>query len=397
MSKRNFFLMCAIVFLQGFVFYGPIATVYRQARGLSMYDIFLIESISLVLMLVLEIPWGWFADRFGYKPTLVISNFLFFLSKIIFYKAHSFGLFLLERVILALSISGISGCDIALLYASIDKRQSEKYFGMYEAASTLGFFLASLASTAIVGVSLDLAALFTVFPYGLAWILTFFFHEVECKAERKPALLSSLKYAFKDGPMLIFIIAVGLVTQVNHSATVFLNQLQYIKSGIDPRYFGIIMAGMQLLPVLSAKTYAITGKLGQRLTMRLLFGAIAASCFILSRTIHPATSVLLVAIIGASYSLTRPIILDIQNKSITTTDRATLLSIYSMIIDVVGAVLNPAIGRAADVSIETAFIVCGIIAAVSFILVNFYFNFSARRANYIKNGMQGESSKKCPV
>ena len=96
--------MYIIVFLQGFVFYGPIATIYRQNRGLSMSSIFLIESISWVLMIIFEIPWGWFSDKFGYKKTLVISNFLFFISKIIFYKAYSFEMFFLERVLLSLSM-----------------------------------------------------------------------------------------------------------------------------------------------------------------------------------------------------------------------------------------------------------------------------------------------------
>ena len=46
---RNVYLMYAIVFLQGFVFYGPVATLFRQARGLSMSEIFLIVPIHLIL------------------------------------------------------------------------------------------------------------------------------------------------------------------------------------------------------------------------------------------------------------------------------------------------------------------------------------------------------------
>ena len=38
--------MYVIVFLQGLVFYGAVSTVYRQAKGLSMTDIFVIESVS---------------------------------------------------------------------------------------------------------------------------------------------------------------------------------------------------------------------------------------------------------------------------------------------------------------------------------------------------------------
>ena len=49
--------MNLIVFLQGFVFYAPIATVFRENRGISLSQIFLIESISMILIVVLEIPW----------------------------------------------------------------------------------------------------------------------------------------------------------------------------------------------------------------------------------------------------------------------------------------------------------------------------------------------------
>ena len=53
--KRNIYLMYAIAFLQGMVFYGPVATLYRQAQGVSVFQITLIESISLILCILLEI------------------------------------------------------------------------------------------------------------------------------------------------------------------------------------------------------------------------------------------------------------------------------------------------------------------------------------------------------
>jgi len=66
-SKHNVYVMYAIVFLQGFVFYGPVATIYRQAQGLLMSEIFLIESIALISILLFEVPWGWFAIDTGTK------------------------------------------------------------------------------------------------------------------------------------------------------------------------------------------------------------------------------------------------------------------------------------------------------------------------------------------
>ena len=43
--KKNIYLMYAIALLQGMVFYGSIATLYRQASGITIFQITLIESI----------------------------------------------------------------------------------------------------------------------------------------------------------------------------------------------------------------------------------------------------------------------------------------------------------------------------------------------------------------
>lgn len=48
--------MYAIEFFHGMVFYAPIATLYRQAHGVSVFQITLIESISMALCVLLEMP-----------------------------------------------------------------------------------------------------------------------------------------------------------------------------------------------------------------------------------------------------------------------------------------------------------------------------------------------------
>ena len=83
-KSHNVPLLCAVTFLQGMVFYAAVATLYRQAAGLSVFQITFLEGVSTALALALEIPWGRLADRLGYKTTMVVCNVLFFLSKIIF-------------------------------------------------------------------------------------------------------------------------------------------------------------------------------------------------------------------------------------------------------------------------------------------------------------------------
>lgn len=92
--KRNLWIMYAIALLQGMVFYGPIATLYRQAHGLTIFQITLIESISLSLLILLEIPWGIIADKIGCRHTIIVCSVLYLISKIVFWKADGFAGFL---------------------------------------------------------------------------------------------------------------------------------------------------------------------------------------------------------------------------------------------------------------------------------------------------------------
>ena len=89
MKNRNIYIMYAISLLQGMIFYGPIATLYRQAQGVSVLQITVIESISLILCLLLEFPWGVIADKIGYKRTILFCCALYFLSKIVFWQASA--------------------------------------------------------------------------------------------------------------------------------------------------------------------------------------------------------------------------------------------------------------------------------------------------------------------
>lgn len=370
--RKNIYLMCVISFLQGLVFYGPIATIFRQSRGLSIYEIFIIESILLVLMISFEVPWGYFADKFGYKKTLVFSYLLFFISKIVFFSAHSFGMFLLEAFMIALSISGISGCDSALIYSSAGDEHSEKAFSYYNASSAAGFFTASFMSSFLIKISLDITALVTIIPYFLAFLLSFFLIDVEYKKEPL-SIIGSLKNAFKNKGIFIFVIAMAIVSETTHSICVFLNQPKYSESGISLKYFGFLTAFMQIICILSAKSYRLSKRFGSDKVIKFLFIIITVSSIALGLTKNPFIVIILIAITEGAFALCQPLSSDIQNKSITTSDRATLLSTYAMAGDIIASITNLSIGKIANISINLGFIACGIFSGIAFIMIFVFF------------------------
>ena len=182
----------------------------------------------------------------------------------------------------------------------------------------------------------------------------------------------------------MFIVAVALLSEVSHSVTVFLNQLQYQRSGIGVKYFGVIMAMIQLLTMLSAKSYVITKSIGQGKTVSIMAGGICIGTLLLVFTSNPMASIMLIAMVGLCNAMILPISSDIQNKSISTSDRATILSAYAMTIDIVSAFINMAIGKTANQSIQLSFVVCSVLAAAA-LLMSWYF-FRRTNAKSLKDG-----------
>jgi MFS family permease len=133
------------------------------------------------------------------------------------------------------------------------------------------------------------------------------------------------------------------------------------------------MAFIQLLTMLSAKSYKLTKRIGQGKAVIAMAGGICICSLLLIFTDNPAASIMLIALVGLSEAMIVPISSDIQNKSISTSDRATILSAYAMTIDIVSAFINLAIGKTADQSIQLSFAVCGALAAAALLLSLYYF------------------------
>ncbi|MDE7270529.1 MAG: MFS transporter, partial [Acetatifactor sp.] len=227
--KRNIYIMYAIALLQGMVFYGPIATLYRQAQGVSVLQITIIESISLALCLLLEFPWGVLADKIGYRKTMIICNFLYFISKIVFWQASGFAMFLLERILISVVISGLSGVDTALLYLSCNqdderKRESQQVFGVYNSLQEAGLLIAAFVFSVAVKDNYELSALLTVVSYGIAALCSFGLVKVEGRredsAETQEAfsvsgIFSFLRQTLKDKSLLLFLVGVALFNETH--------------------------------------------------------------------------------------------------------------------------------------------------------------------------------------
>lgn len=351
-------LFCATAFLQGMVFYGPIATLYRQARGVSVFQITLIESISLACLIALEIPWGYVADRIGYRRTLAACNVLYFLSKIVFWRAEGFGGFLLERLMLSVVLSGFSGCDSAYLFSLSGEGESQKAFGAYEASATAGLVAASLLFSTAVGGDFDAAGFLTVLSYGAAMVLTFFLPEVPPPARRSAGFGARAGEAAREvwgnRRFLLFLAAAALLTESNQTITVFLSQLQYVRAGIPARAMGYLFIPLTLMGLFAARSHRLTARLGEGRALSGLFLLGALSCGLLAVTGSSVLSVAGILALRLSASVFAPIGMEVQNRQVRSCGRATMLSVYSSVMNLVAVGTGLIFGRLAEEGVGRA-------------------------------------------
>lgn len=351
--------MYAVSFLQGMVFYAPVATLYRRARGVSVLQITLIESISLVLCLLLEIPWGAAADKIGYKRTMVFCGLLYFLSKIVFWQADGFWWFLLERIMLSIVIAGMSGVDSSILYLSSEKEQSHRNFGIYNSIDMAGLFLASLVFSIFIGKNYNLAGALTAVSYGISALLTLFLTEVKpekaCKFDIKE-FRTVFRESFRNRSLIIFLVAVAFLSETHQTITVFLNQLQYERCGLSASAIGYVYMAATLAGLLGVCSSFFTKKTGIKMAGALSFITAAASCLILALTGNAGLSIGGILILRISHSLFQPLQMELQNRQIHSDHRATALSINAMITDSIGAGTNLAFGALAEKNLKASFL-----------------------------------------
>lgn len=359
MFRRNIYIMYIIALLQGMVFYGPIATLYRQAEGVSILEITIIESISLALCLLFELPWGVIADKIGYRRTMLICCGLYFVSKIIFWQATGFFGFLLERCLLSVVIAGLSGVDTSVLYLSCEKDKSQHVFGIYEGLGTAGLLFAAFIYSIAVGTNYKLAGFLTMISYGIAFVLAFFLQEVKAEEEINAStgeFISLLKETLANKYLLLFLIGIAVFNETHQTITVFLNQLQYVRAGISEVSMGYIYIAVTVIGLCGVFSAKVTDKIGKIELMRICYMAAILACISLAATNRAWLSVGGIIILRITFSLAQPLQTELQNEQITTVNRATALSINAVIIDSIGICTNVVFGALAKTNLILAFV-----------------------------------------
>lgn len=290
---------------------------------------------------------------------MVFCCTLSFISKIVFWLADGFWWFLLERILLSIVISGLSGVDTSILYLSCGEEERQDVFGIYNSLQTAGLLVAAVVFSSFIGDNYRLAAKLTVISYGLAALAAS--NLVEVKESKRQVLCLNefrgmLNKTLKDRYFLLYLIAVAFLTETHQTVTVFLNQPQFARCGLSPQKIGYVYIAATLAGVCGALSARLTRHMGVKNAGTLFYIVAAVSCLLLTFSSRAWFSITGILALRVSNSLLKPLQMDLQNRMIVTGHRATALSINAMITDSIGAGINLLFGAFAKSSLSAAFL-----------------------------------------
>lgn len=127
-GQRNIRLLQVFWFLRDFQLWIPVWIVFLTTeRGFSLTEITGAEGLYLVGIVVLEVPTGAVADRYGRSRSLALGAFCLGLAVLIFAFASSFAVLMVSFMLWSVAHTLMSGADMALLFDTLklSHRESE--------------------------------------------------------------------------------------------------------------------------------------------------------------------------------------------------------------------------------------------------------------------------------
>lgn len=329
--------------------------MYLQTKGLSLVEIGLCESIFHVASFIFEVPSGVLADRFSYRFDLFWGRVAAIVSALIMLFGQNFWLFAGGFVLNALSYNLQSGTIDALLYDSlIPAKLTDKYPQIasnvdivIEFADTAGVVIAGF----LVHWHFELTYVISIFAsfFGIITVLLF----------KEPRITKS-KAAADQPTVKSIVITSWQVLKHNHQlrnlmlfdaffASICMTYYYYFQSLMETDSFSgwMISALMILSALVNIAGIRMTPQIQAHFSKRSLILLLSLSLVVLLLLSWINSTPLLVGIFLLSQllgALITPIFSNYYNTMIASEQRATLLSVASVLFSMAMIVMFPAMG-----------------------------------------------------
>ncbi|ETY74426.1 MFS transporter [Lactiplantibacillus fabifermentans] len=346
----------------GLAFFGitSLWVIFLQQQGLSLVEIGLCESIFHLTSFLSEVPSGILADRFSYKTVLIGGRIAAILHATIMLTAHSFWWFALGFVLQAWAYNLQSGTIEALLYESLAEGHATAQYPQVTKTMNTTIEFADTLGVLIAGWLIHGYLKFSYWGYIIAAIIAIISVVSLHEPRRAPAttaqqssvwqIVKAAGHWLKKLPQLRNLMVFhATFTAIGTTYYYYFQAVMTAHGFSGPLISGILVAtailniaGVQLTPWLQQKWPQLA----------LLRGLSILLTIILVTALWSTLPELVMGylLINMLMAIVEPLLSNYYNALIPSAQRATLLSVASMLFSVVMIIVFPIVGWLIQIS-----------------------------------------------
>ncbi len=336
--KRNIPILFLIQAANWFLMIMPTIVLFFQNNGLSLFQVMVVQGVFAVTIVLFEIPSGFFSDKIGRRITLIIGLFINTLGLFIFAGCSGLWGFIIAEIFLGIGVSFISGTDSSLLYDTLivlnEEDSHRKKEGLFISISSYSESLASILGGFVAIYSMRMNFFIEGIIMLLASVLALFIIEPDIKREGKGALklrtfFSELLSIFSRKRIVYLVLFVSL-SGLGTFLVLWYVQPEMARRGLPIGLFGLLWALLNLVVGISAH-FSHKLPLKEKPFLLLAFFpflmAISYFSLVFLEGLFILLGFLLFYIIRG---LKSPLERNLIHREVSSSNRATVLSIQSM-------------------------------------------------------------------
>lgn len=360
---------------------GPIITLFFIAKGLSFFEIGLLNSIAAITTIIFEVPTGAIGDFISRKWSLFIGSIMMCVSLFVYIVASNFTYMLCAEVIFAIGMTFRSGTEQAILYDTLKNNNVAKDYPTIEGLARSYTFYAqaigSLAAGFLYDTNLYLPFYISAVFMIVAAIISLKFIEphIENTSEKitkyKHQVRDSFHYAFRN-KKVFSIILFSMIFMLFYRIGFNYFQPYMVAVNLPVKFFGVVFFFFNIVAAYASKNAQKFIDKTKPRSLLVLSSLLAVSFLLLSVTkVWIGIVFMFMQQLARGYRV--PVFQKYINKKIPSDKRATIISIQSFSHSIVIAILGPLAGLLLDhTSIFFSLSVMGIVMIVMLIGANLY-------------------------
>lgn len=357
-------------------------------RGFSLAQVGLAEGFFHVVSMICEIPSGMISDVIGRKKTLIWSGIVSAVSAWFMIATDFFPVILFAMGLNAISYNLVSGTLEALTYDSLLQSGREKEYlkissrqaGCYQ----IMYAVTSLSTIITVALGYRIAYLLSIVQRLICTLVASRLTEAEGKGRTShekvtPALMAgelkrhfvnSLSLLRQTPSVTLRMLISGLLSSGCYLVYMFL-QDHLVSCGLNAQYLGIAIFGISLFMVLGTRIAEHSGNAPLPRLLPFLCISIGVSVYLSGLSSLP------VVLFGACAIHVLEIIAAIRienenQKSFESDNRATMVSVGSMMYSICMVILSPVSGAlSTQLGMSGSFLLLGVSLAVVTLVLNY--------------------------